>query len=173
MKLLARSLLATLACAAATAQADLAVYRNQQLEVPRLVVMNNTGPVYYSDLRFRANPDGSYTLVRALRHPLAEVDSVEVTVDQTEPAQAEVAISGSLSVACEALEEPVVMRKGNIIRIVLPETLPEPDEVCMSLVAVTPFDITVPLDLSGLKAGTYRVIANGRFTRFRLDADQP
>lgn len=170
MKRIAHCLLASLGCAA-TAQAEVAVYHDQQFKVPSLVVMNDDGPVYYSDLRFTTNEDGSYTLVRATRRNLALVDSATVTVDETIPAQAELAVSGIMSIPCAALEEPAVLRNGNTFRVILAESALDPDAVCMSLLAITEFDITLPLELSGLAAGEYRVIVNGRSTHFVLHYD--
>lgn len=170
MKSIARLLLAPLAVAA-TAYAEVPIYRGQHLDVPSAVVVTDTGGVYYGDVRFSANQDGSFSLVQAQRRNLAQVDNVSVSVDAAS-AQALVAAGGILSIACEALEEPAVLRDGNTFHVVLAETAQEPGEVCMSLLAVTEFEVDVPLDLTGLEAGSYDVVVNNLLrTSFTLDAD--
>ena len=94
MKTLARLLLATLTLAA-TAQAEVPVYRDQQLELPNGVVVTDAGTVYYGDIRFTANADGSFNLVQVQRRNLAQVASASVSVDATS-AQASVDASEKL-----------------------------------------------------------------------------
>jgi hypothetical protein len=159
MKIFSR-LLFTLLPLAATAHAEIPVYRNQQLDVPSAVVMTAKGPVYYGDVRFTANQDGSFTLVEAKRRNPANVDAATVTVDAS-VAEAKVEADGILSIACVALEEPAAVRDGNTFYVVLAETTMAPDAVCMPLVAFTPFHVEVPLDLSGLAPGEYVVNVNG------------
>ena len=64
-----------------------------------------------------------------------------------------------------------MIRSGNTFHVVLAETPLDPLALCMSLLAVTEFDVEVPLDLTGLAAGTYEVIVNGVRTSFVLGAD--
>lgn len=168
MKNAARLLLLAALPLAASTQADVPVYRNQQLDVPSAVVVTERGPVYYGDVRFTANQDGSFTLVEAQRRNLAQIDAATLTVDAN-AAQAEVGASGLLSIACVALEEPAVVREGNTFYVVIAETTMEPETVCMSLVAVTPFQAEVTLDLGGLEAGEYEVDVNGVIKSFIID----
>jgi hypothetical protein len=163
------SLLCVVLPLAASAHAEIPVYRDQQLTIPSGVVMTANGPVYYGDVRFTANQDGSFTLVDAKRRNLADVDAATVTVDAT-AAAAEVSANGILSIACVALEEPAVVRDGNTFYVVLAETTMAPDAVCMSLVAYTPFNANVALDLAGLEAGEYRVRVNGVERVFELES---
>jgi hypothetical protein len=169
MKFVAR--LSLIACTlAASAQAEVPVYRNQQLDVPSAVVLTGQGPVYYGDVRFTANPDGSFALTEAKRRKLALVDSATVTVDAA-TAQAEVAARGELTIACVALEEPAVVRDGHTFHVVLAETPLDPLALCMPFVAVTRFDVEVPLDLRGLDAGAYVVNVNGVIKNFVLSGN--
>jgi hypothetical protein len=167
MKMFSRLLFVVLPLAA-SAHAEIPVYRNQQLDVPSAVVMTAQGPVYYGDIRFTANQDGSFSLIDAKRRNLAQVDSATVTVDRT-VAQAAVEAKGILSIACVALEEAAVVREGRTFHVVLAETTMDPDAVCMALVAVTPFHVEVPLDLRGLEAGEYLVNVNGVTKRFVIN----
>lgn len=171
MKFIARMCFTVLTLATASAQAEVPVYRDQQLELPTAVVLTDAGPVYYGDVRFTANQDGSFTLAEAKRRNLARIDNATVAVDQTFPAQAEVSADGILSIACVGLEEPAVVREGNTFYVVLAETPIDPLALCMSLLAVTEFGVDVPLDLTGLEAGTYQVIVNGVTKNFTLNAD--
>lgn len=150
-----------------TVHAEVPVYRNQQLDIPSAVVMTTNGPVYYGDVRFTANQDGSFRLLDAKRRNLAQVDAATVTVDAS-VAQAEVTANGILSIACVALEEPAVVREGKTFHVVLAETTMVPGSVCMALVAVTPFHAEVTLDLRGLDAGEYLVNVNGVTQRFTI-----
>ncbi len=168
MKIFSR-LLFVVPMLAASVHAEVPVYRNQQLDVPSAVVMTPNGPVYYGDVRFSANQDGSFTLVDAKRRNLAEVDAATVSVDAT-VAQAEVEANGFLSIPCVALEEPAVVREGRTFHVVLAETTMAPDAVCIPVVAFTPFRAEVTLDLRGLEAGEYRVIANGVERKFVLES---
>ncbi len=171
MKLFTRLCFAALALTTVSAQAEVPVYRDQQLELPSAVVLTDAGAVYYGDVRFTTNADGSFTLVQAKRRKLAEVDAAVVAVDPTFPAQAEVTAGGFLSIACVALEEPAVVRDGNTFYVALAETPIDPLAICMPFVAFTSFNVDVPLDLSGLEAGTYTVIVNGIETSFTLAED--
>lgn len=145
---------------AAFAHAEIPVYRNQQLDVPSAVVLTAQGPVYYGDVRFSANRDGSFSLVEANRRKPALVEAATITLD-TATAQAEVHVDGELTIACVGLEEPAVVREGKTFHVVLAETPIDPLAICMPFVAVTKFEVDVALDLRGLEAGTYTVNVNG------------
>lgn len=171
MKLFTCLCFAALTLTAVSGQAEVPVYRDQQLELPSAVVLTDAGPVYYGDVRFTANADGSFTLVEAKRRNLAQVDANTVAIDRSAPGQVSVAAGGVLSIACVALEEPAVVREGNTFHVALAETAMDPLALCMSFVAFTRFDVDVPLDLTGLEAGTYTVIVNGVETSFTLTED--
>lgn len=164
MKPVATVLFAALVCAAA-AQAEVSVYRGQQLEVPSAVVMSDARPIYYGDVRFTANADGSFTLAEAERRKLALVESATVAVSGD---IATVTAKGELTIACVALEEPAVVRKDATLYVVLAETPIDPLALCMPLVAVTKFTQDVALDLSALEPGEYRVDVNGVQTTFAI-----
>ena len=164
MKPVASVLLAALACATAT-QADVPVLRGQQLEVPSAVVLGGTGPVYYGDVRFTANADGSFTLAKAESRKLALVESATVSVNGD---TATVIAKGEMTIACVALEEPAVARKDATFYVVLAETPSDPHAPCMPLVAVTKFSQDIEIDVGGLEPGTYRVDVNGVIANFSV-----
>ena len=105
--------------------------------------------------------------------PLARVDEAEVLLFQGATLEASVHAAGLLSVACVALEVPAVTRRGKGFHVVLAETVMDDDQVCMSLAVVSPFDVSVPLDLGGLPAGEYRVFVNDLVLDFSLEQNQP
>ncbi|MDY6983338.1 MAG: hypothetical protein SV422_09630, partial [Pseudomonadota bacterium] len=135
MKSVATVLLASLVCATAV-QAEVSVHRGQQLSVPTAVVMSEAGPVYYGDVRFTANADGSFSLAEAARRTLALVESASVAVSGD---TATVTAKGELTIACAALEEPAVVRKDATFYVVLAETPVDLTAPCMPFVAVTKF----------------------------------
>jgi hypothetical protein len=166
MKPVASVILASLVCAAA-AQADIAVYHGQQLKVPSAVVLSDAGPVYYGDLRFTTNADGSFSLTQAQRRTLALVDSAAVAVAG---ASALVTAKGELTIACVALEEPAVARKDDTFYLVLAETPIDPLAPCMPFVGVTKFTQNVTIDTRELEPGEYQVDVNGVQTSFTKPA---
>jgi hypothetical protein len=170
MKVVSRMMFMCLTLAGA-AQAEVPVYQDRQFELPTAVVMTDAGPVYYGDVCFTTNPDGSLKLADAKRRNFAEVKTVAVAVDQNFPAQAIVTANGLLSIACVALEEPAVVREGKTFYVVLAETPIDPLALCMPLIAETKFHIQVPLDLRDLEAGEYKVDVNGVETTFTLAND--
>lgn len=146
-------------------QAEIPVYRAQQLDVPGAVVLTDAGPVYYGDVRFTANADGSFTLAQAEPRKLALVESATVSVSG---GKATVAAKGELTIACVALEEPGLARKDDTFYVVLAETPIDPLALCMPLVAVTKFTQAVEIDVRGLAPGVYKVDVNGVKTSFSL-----
>lgn len=164
MKPVAPVLLASLAFAAAT-QAEVPVLRGQQLDLPGAVVLTEAGPVYYGDVRFTANADGSFTLEKAEPRKLALVESAAVSVNGN---TATVTAKGELTIACVALEEPAVARRDATFYVVLAETPIDPLAVCMPFVAVTKFTQDVEIDLSGFEPGEYRVDVNGVIASFTV-----
>lgn len=157
MKSVATVLLASLA-GAATAQAEIPVYHGHELKVPSAVVMTDAGPVYYGDVRFTTNADGSFSLAEAERRKLALVESATLAVAGN---TVTVTAKGELTIACVALEDPAVVRKDATFYVVLAETPIDPLALCMPLVAVTKFTQDVTIDISALEPGEYRVAVNG------------
>jgi hypothetical protein len=156
-------------------QAETPVYHNGTLWLDQVVTLDAAGAGYYSDVRLTTRADGLLSLQGAVQRPLAQVDEAEVLLLQGDDAslQASVHAAGLLSVPCVALEPPAVTRSGAEFTVLLAETVMADDQVCMSLLAVTPFDVSVPLDLSGLSAGHYRVRVNDLLLELELARDQP
>jgi hypothetical protein len=164
MKPVATALLASLVCAAPV-QAGIAVYDDLELKVPSTVVMSEAGPVFYRNVRFTTNADGSFSLAEAERRKLAIIESATVAVAGD---TATVTAKGELTIACVALEEPAVVRKDDTFHVVLAETPIDPLALCMPFVAVTKFTQEVAIDTSELAPGEYQVDVNGVKASFTL-----
>jgi len=160
--------LATLLCAS-LAQAQVPVYMNHELLIPGGVVVTTSGPEYYGDIRLGANPDGTFALIEARERNAAYVDEVVAVIVETAPVQVSVVVTGDLSVPCVNLEQPGVYRDGTTFRVVLAETPLDPLALCAQVLAS--YEVEVPLDVTGLDAGTYTVDVNGTEITFTLDTD--
>jgi inhibitor of cysteine peptidase len=98
----------------------------------------------------------------------ATVTGVSVRILESFPVQVHAVVSGELSDGCTRLDAISQSREGNEFRLRLSAVRPA-DAMCIQV--LVHFEETVPLDVRGLKAGDYRVVANGVEVTFRLDAD--
>ncbi|MCA9873956.1 MAG: GerMN domain-containing protein [Anaerolineales bacterium] len=98
----------------------------------------------------------------------AFVDAVDVTVIQSVPPQVQATVSGNLSDACTTLTGVNVQRQDNAFLIDLTTSYDSQGACAQALV---PFSETVDLDVTGLPAGTYMVIAGGATASFTLTED--
>lgn len=155
--------------AAASAQADVPVYRDNALALSETLVITDNGPAYYRNIVLNAKPDGSLDLVAAERRKLVHVTTASVVLFEPAPLQASVKVRGNMTLICVALEAPLVTRVGSTFVIALAETPYDADVRCIN--PATDYQVSIPLDLSGLKAGTYSVVVNGVETTFTLPAD--
>jgi inhibitor of cysteine peptidase len=98
----------------------------------------------------------------------ARVTEVSVTILESFPVQVHAVVSGELSDGCTRLDSISQSRDGNEFRLQLSAVRPA-DAICTQQLVL--FEENIPLDVRGLKAGDYRIIANGVEVSFRLDAD--
>ena len=97
---------------------------------------------------------------------LADVQSVEVQVLQSYPIVVNAIARGMLPDAgCTTIAGATQSRSGNSFTVTL-TTKRDPLALCAQM--LTPFEYTVPLDVSGLMAGRYNVNVNGVFVSFEL-----
>lgn len=152
--------------------AEVPVFHENRITLDEVVTYSysDSNAHYFRNVAMEMDLDGRLRITKAEKRPLAQIDEVAVTLFQGPVAS--LYASGLLSVACVALEEPAVLRKGTVFVVVLAETVQQPGEVCMSLLAVTPFEISIPLPLAGLPAGEYSVRVNNAETSFMLTQDQ-
>jgi inhibitor of cysteine peptidase len=99
----------------------------------------------------------------------AVVETLEVLLIETLPADATVNITGYLPDGCTKLDEITVERQEDEFILSLITRTPAGDVVCTQ--ALVPFEESVDLDILGLEAGTYTVIAQDQETSFTLAID--
>jgi hypothetical protein len=98
----------------------------------------------------------------------AYIDSVEVVVKGTDPAQAEAVIRGNLPDGCtEIVEYLVVYQEETETYTITVGTYRDPEAMCT--MALVPFEETLDLSVGGLPAGTYRVEVHGVSATFELE----
>lgn len=99
----------------------------------------------------------------------AIVESLEVLLLSTTPLSAEAVVSGYLPDGCTELYEIDVEREDQDFNLTIVTRRPTGDVVCT--MALEPFEETVDLDIEGLEAGTYTVIAQDEEAEFTLEVD--
>lgn len=99
----------------------------------------------------------------------AIVDSVEVILLESFPLQAQARVLGNFPDGCTELYEISVERQGQEFLLTLTTRRPGGDVACTE--ALVPFEEIVDLDVAGLEAGTYTVIAQDKEASFTLDVD--
>ena len=93
------------------------------------------------------------------------VDSVEIAILESFPVQVQAIVNGGLSDSCTHLSGVSVQRQDTVFTINL-ATTHDNQAVCTQ--ALVPFSQSVQLDVQGLPAGTYTVIAGGVSNTFNL-----
>jgi len=99
----------------------------------------------------------------------ALVDSIEVVLLESFPVQAQVIVKGNLPDGCTELHEIVVVREGDQFILTINTRKPTGDIACTQ--ALVPFEETVDLDIEGLEAGTYTVVAQDQEATFTLETN--
>ena len=96
------------------------------------------------------------------------VDTMDLLMLESFPVQMRAIVKGNLPDACTTITSASSQRDDNIFRINFVTTRPA-DAVCAQM--LTPFEQTVELDVAGLKAGTYTVVAGDVTETFELKVD--
>ena len=99
----------------------------------------------------------------------ATVEELEVVLMESFPLQAQVRVSGYLPDGCTELYEITVEQQNMNFILTLTTRRPTGDVACTQ--ALVPFDEIVDLNIAGLEAGTYAVIAQDQEAEFTLDVD--
>lgn len=157
---------ALLAACAGQALAEPAVYKDQVLSINEAVVIRANDSIYFKDVRFEPNANGTWRFVDATQRPLVGIEQLTVVSEATVPARVEVTVEGYKSVPCVELEPLGMSRSGDTFHVVIAETEMGPAESCIAMIA--PFTHSFELDTFGLAAGTYRLKVNGMETEFDL-----
>ena len=99
----------------------------------------------------------------------ATVESLEVILLESFPVQAQAIVSGTLPDGCSELYEISVEQNGLRFNLTLKTRHLTGDVACTE--ALVPFEETVELDIHGLEAGTYTVVAQDKQATFTLDVN--
>ena len=101
----------------------------------------------------------------------AQVSSLEIKMNGTAPVQVNVVVRGNLSESCAKLGDTQLSYASNTFMVTLASVSPA-DRGCAQI--ITPFELTIPLDTTGLGSGEYTVKVNGVSAVFTLPAsDSP
>jgi len=95
------------------------------------------------------------------------VDEVVAFLEKSLPAKLQVTIRGNLADGCTKLLDPKVTRQRRTFHIELPATRAKG----MCTQALVPFELAVPVSITGLASGTYTVEAGGKTDSFTLEQD--
>ncbi len=151
---------------ASQAHAEPAVYQDQLLTINEAVVIRDDESIYFKNVRFEPNANGTWRFIGATQRPLAGIEEITVVSEATVPATVEVTVDGYKSVPCVELEPLGMSRSGDTFHVVIAETEMGPAESCIAM--IDPFTLTFELDTFGLEAGAYKLNVNGQETEFDL-----
>jgi inhibitor of cysteine peptidase len=99
----------------------------------------------------------------------AVVESVDVLLLESFPLQARAVVTGYLPDGCTELVAVNVDRQDDVFLLRLDTRRPAGDVVCTMVLQL--IEESVTLDIAGLPAGTYTVIAQDQQAQFTLDVD--
>jgi len=99
----------------------------------------------------------------------AVVEAVEVILLESFPLQAQAKVYGYLPDGCTELHDISVQQEGGTFTLTLTTRRPIGDIACTE--ALVPFEETLSLDIEGLSAGNYQVVAQDQEAVFTLDVD--
>jgi inhibitor of cysteine peptidase len=97
------------------------------------------------------------------------VESLEVLIMESFPLQAQAVVSGYLPDGCTELVDVTVEQEGESFILTVNTRKLTGDVACTE--ALVPFEESVALDIAGLEAGTYTVVAQDLSETFTLDVD--
>ena len=98
----------------------------------------------------------------------ARVSEVSLQILESFPVQIRAVVRGEYPDGCTGMDSIESSREGNEFRLHLITARPA-GSICT--LALVPFEEVIPLDVAGLRAGEYRVVANGVAATFTLDLD--
>ncbi len=143
----------------------LATYDNGNLQIPCVSVTGGE-QMYYADLSEQKDSKNfAITLIQAW----ADVETVDIQILESLPVQVIVVVKGNLSNGCQQLDKINTIQAGNKFTITIGKKSIDEQMICTQ--ALVPFEKTIPLNVKGLKSGTYSVNVNGISQSFKLDLD--
>ena len=99
----------------------------------------------------------------------ATVESISVLLLESFPLQARAVVTGYVPDGCTELDEINVEFQNDTFVLIFVTRSPVGDIGCTE--ALVPFEESVPLDIAGFNAGTYKVVAQNQSAEFTLDMD--
>ena len=142
------------------------LFKDAVLTINNGIVIVDGETRYYEDIRMTAAQNGSFHIVNATERSLTYVDEISVAVIETNPVQVELQVLGHTPNPCVELETAVI-RSGNTFYVVVADTPLQTLIACAQI--IQPYEVTIPLDVSGLPPGDYLVVVNGDDIEFTLD----
>lgn len=149
------------------AYGETALFREGVLTIPGLVHLDGVNVEYYGDVTLQQVEGREFRLLEAHPRTLATINAMSVTVIELEPVSVTLELAGVFSDPCVSLEPISVNRIDNTFYVAVAEVPPDPAALCLA--AIVPFEVSFPLDVSGLGAGNYLVYVNGDVIDFDLD----
>lgn len=98
----------------------------------------------------------------------ATVESIQINIMESFPVQVSVTVKGTLNDGCTSIDQITTVREGSTYRTTITTSRPV-EALCTE--ALVPFEETFPLEVAGLKAGTYTVVVNDVRDTFNLAVD--
>lgn len=153
-------------CGAAT-RADAPVYAKRTLSVPAVILEEDNTVAGNVTLEMQDN--GQWILKTARLLSLAHIDKAEVELStQGDATVAQLKVQGYLADGCTSMGDVIEARYGDTFHVAITTVRPD-SEICT--MQVIPFEKTIPLDITGLAPGRYRVRVNETETWFELGQD--
>lgn len=142
------------------------VYRDGVLKIPSVVTLDGDEVKYFGDVILHLTNGQEFRLMEANPRTLATIDTMSVTVMESLPPSVVLELAGVYSDPCVSLEPISVTRDGNEFHVVVAEVPPDPAALCIAM--VVPFEVSVPLDVTGLDSGNYLVYVNRNVIDFDI-----
>lgn len=159
-------LLLSLLLVSSPALSQPAIFENKVFTIPQGAALVEGELLYYNAIELAADSDGRFSLLDAQLSAMVSVDSVTVDIAESLPVQVTLTVKGNKSVPCVELQTPAVIVSGTSFLVALAETRLGPAETCIAV--LEPFEIRIPLDITGLGSGSYSVSVNGVESGFSL-----
>ncbi|WP_428356710.1 hypothetical protein [Methyloprofundus sp.] len=134
------------------------------LEIPKVLI----GSDYYTvNMKYKGEAlDFEVTNYEKIE-PKAHIETIDIQILESFPVQVNVVAKGFFSNGCQSIANIYSDKVADIFNITI--TTKSVGEVCTA--ALVPFEEIVPLEVNGLKAGSYHVDVNGVTGTFTLDID--
>ncbi len=137
------------------------------LTVPRVDTETVVGQ--YQNILFKMAGDGRWDLISGSVANPVKIETVDTMVIGANPAQVFAKAVGYLPSACYQQGAINIRRTGDLFEVAVGQIQLQTLVACVQV--VVPIKLTIPLDVYGLSAGTYRVNVNGVSGNFVLPVD--